>query len=198
MNMAEFMDGKRELWMHGIGDFVRLEEGSHGDIRLGLGKRESIAAGMGDDAKDVIRRLLKANADDLLEQFADMIVDARSQELSHRLNSKPMPAVTLADFGFASEWPLPGLPVSLRINDHAEQCGCGIEIDVGLNWAGRWSGRVGGLRWMEAHRDDDLRDVLRELLNSCAPTIIDALIEGVIEVERERLKARATATRRAD
>ena len=190
MNMAEFMDGKSELWMHGIGDFVRLEEGSHGDIRLGLGKRESIAAGMGDDAKDVIRRLLKANADDLLEQFADMIVDARSQELSHRLNSKPMPAVTLADFGFASEWPLPRLPVSLCINNHTEQCGCGIEIDVGLSWNGRWAGRSGGVRWTEARRNDDLRDVLRELLISCAPVIIDALIEGIVEAKRTKMEGK--------
>jgi hypothetical protein len=36
---------------------------------------------------------------------------------------------------------------------------------------------------------DNLRDVLCEILNSCTPVILDALIDGVIEAEGSKLKA---------
>ena len=132
-----------------------------------------------------------ANADQILSRLAQRIVEARAHELKNKVKDGPGMPITLGDIGFAFEHLLPGLPVSLHVNDHAEQCDCGIDLDVRIDWAGRWAGRVGGLSWVEACMTDNLRDVLRELLNSCAPMILDALIDGVIEAEGAKLKARS-------
>lgn len=178
--MDEFMEGRSELGLPVIDDIVRLEDGKHGHQRIRLGEGKSVTFTMGDGAEDVLRRLLKANVDRELEHLAKRIVEARSHELQY---AKPGRVITLDDLWFGQDLPLPGLPVSLCVNDHTDQCDCGVEIDVHLDWTGRWSGRQGGLRWTEANRKDDLRDVLRELLNSCSPMIIDAIIDGVIEAK---------------
>lgn len=192
MKLDAIMNGRSDLYLPLVDDGVKLEKGEHGGARVRLGRGESVAADMSDGAEDVLRRLLLANADEVLSRLAARIVEARSHESRNRTDEGTQTPITLGDMGFGFGRPLPGLPVSLRINDHAEQCAFGIEIDVGLEWAGRCSKRVGGLRWAEARRTDELRDVLRELLNSCAPVILDALIDGVIESERERLSAPAS------
>lgn len=191
MNLKQLMDGGTELYLPLVDNGVKLENDEHCGLRVRMKDGESVAAGMGDGAEAVLWKLLQANADKILSQLASRIVEARSHELKNRADAGTKKPITLRDIRFGFGRPLPGLPVSLRVNNHAEQCDCGIEVDVGLDWDGRWSQRVGGLRWAEARLEADLRDVLRELLNSCAPTILDALIDGVIDGERNRLAAKS-------
>jgi hypothetical protein len=191
MSIDGFMGGRRDLYLVLADAGVSIEKaGPDGDILVRLQGGESILAKMGDDSTAVLARLLKANSDMILSHLAARIVEARSMDQENRKSCQSEKPVTIRDIGFAHR--LPGLPVSLRVNNHKEQCDCGVEVDVRLDWAGRSAGRVGGLRWAEARMGSHLRDVLSELLNSCAPMIIDAMIDRVIEAERRRMGTRTS------